>query len=319
MREFVIDKNDAGQRMDKFLTKSLKTLPTSLMYKYLRLKRIKLNGKKCEISTRLNEGDVVSLYLNDEFFAPPSEADFLKAKSEISVVYEDENIMLLNKPAGLIVHEDDTEVVDTLINRVKKYLFEKGEYDYQNELSFAPALCNRIDKNTSGIVIAAKNAQSLRVLNQKIKDREIKKEYLLITHGHFKIKSATEKAFILKDEKNNKVEVFNTPRKDAKTALTKYDVVAENKRFSLLNVELLTGRTHQIRAHMSHLGHSLVGDTKYGTAKQNKDLPFKYQALCSYKLTFTFKTDAENLNYLNNKCFEIKDIPFLKWFYEGDF
>lgn len=318
MKEFVIEKNDSGQRMDKFLAKSLKTLPQSLMYKYLRLKRIKLNGKKCEISTRLKEGDVVSLYINDEFFAPPSEADFLKSKNEISVLYEDENIMLLNKPAGLIVHEDDEETVDTLINRVKKYLYEKGEYDYQNELSFAPALCNRIDKNTSGIVIAAKNAQSLRVLNQKIKDRELKKEYLLITHGHFKIKSATEKAFILKDEKNNKVTVFNTPRKDAKTALTKYNVIAENRHYSLVNVELLTGRTHQIRAHMSHLGHPLVGDTKYGTAQMNKNTPFKYQVLCSYKLTFEFKTDAENLNYLNNKCFEIKNIPFVNWFYEGE-
>ncbi len=314
MREFVIEKNDAGQRMDKFLTKTLKTLPQSLMYKYLRLKRIKLNGKKCEISTRLNEGDVVSLYLNDEFFEPMGEEIFLKAKPDINVLYEDENILLVNKPAGLVVHEDDDGTIDTLINRIKNYLCQKGEYNYQNELSFAPALCNRIDKNTSGIVIAAKTASALRILNQKIKDRELKKEYLCIVHGHFSEKSATKKAYLIKDSKENRVTVFSTPKKDAKTILTKYTVLKQTSRFSLLSVELLTGRTHQIRAHMAFLGHSLLGDTKYGTNKQNIGTPFRYQALCAYKLTFEFKTDAEELNYLNNKTFEIKDVPFIEWF-----
>ncbi len=314
MREFVIEKNDAGQRMDKFLTKTLKTLPQSLMYKYLRLKRIKLNGKKCEISTRLCEGDVVSLYLNDEFFEPTGEDIFLKAKPDITVVYEDKNILLVNKPAGLVVHEDDDGTIDTLINRIKNYLFEKGEYNYQNELSFAPALCNRIDKNTSGIVIAAKTAAALRILNQKIKDRELKKEYLCIVHGHLTEKNATKKAYLIKDSKENRVTVFNTPKKDAKTILTKYKVLKETSRFSLLSVELLTGRTHQIRAHMAFLNHPLLGDTKYGTQKQNEGTPFRYQALCAYKLTFKFTTDAEELNYLNNKSFEIKDVPFLDWF-----
>lgn len=314
MREFVIEKNDAGQRMDKFLTKSLKTLPTSLMYKYLRLKRIKLNGKKCEISTRLKEGDVVTMYLNDEFFLPTGEDAFLKVSPDIFVVYEDENILLVNKPAGLVVHEDDSQTIDTLINRIKKYLYDKNEYDYENEHSFAPALCNRIDKNTSGIVITAKNAQSLRVLNEKIRDRELKKEYLCIVHGHLPEKSALKKAYLIKDSTQNLVKVFSKPQKDAKTILTKYKTLDTTSRFSLLNVELLTGRTHQIRAHMAFLNHPLLGDTKYGTTKLNQGTPYRYQALCAYKLTFDFKTDAENLNYLNHKTFRIKDVEFVSWF-----
>ena len=314
MREFVIEKNDAGQRMDKFLTKSLKTLPTSLMYKYLRLKRIKLNGKKCEISTRLKEGDVVTMYLNDEFFAPVGEDAFLKVSPDVFVVYEDDNIILVNKPAGLVVHEDDTQTIDTLINRIKKYLYDKKEYDHKNELSFAPSLCNRIDKNTSGIVIAAKTAAALRILNQKIRDRELKKEYLCIVHGHLPEKSALKKAYLIKDSNENRVKVFSIPQKDAKTILTKYKTLDTTSRFSLLNVELLTGRTHQIRAHMAFLNHALLGDTKYGTAKLTQGTPYRYQALCAYKLTFDFKTNAEELNYLNGKTFEIKDIPFVTWF-----
>ena len=184
VKRFVIEKNDAGQRLDKFLTKTVPNLPQSLLYKSIRLKRIKLNRKRAEISTRLQEGDVVELYLNDEFFTPaPTRYDFLSAPKSLDILYEDENVLLLNKKAGLLSHPDDREYVDTLITRVKRYLYEKGEYDPANEASFTPALVNRIDRNTSGIVIAAKTAEALRVLNQKMKDRELHKYYLCVIHG----------------------------------------------------------------------------------------------------------------------------------------
>ena len=202
MRNYIIGKNDAGQRLDKFITKTLPSLPKSLMYKYLRLKRIKLNGKKADISARLNEGDSVDMYISDEFFAEKEEKySFLGAGKALDIIYEDENIMVLDKKAGLLSHPDEGEYVDTLIGRVQRYLYEKGEYDPKNEASFTPALANRIDRNTGGIVLAAKNAESLRILNEKIKYREIKKLYLCLLIGCPPKKSDTLCGYITKDEK----------------------------------------------------------------------------------------------------------------------
>ncbi|MBR6789676.1 MAG: RluA family pseudouridine synthase, partial [Oscillospiraceae bacterium] len=191
MREFIIKENDAGQRLDKFLQKAVSSLPKSLMYKYLRMKRIKVNGKRGEISTKLQPGDRVSLYIGDEFFEAEEKPAFFRASGDVRVVYEDENILLCDKPQGLIVHEDEEESVDTLINRVQKYLYDKGEYDPEEEASFAPALCNRIDRNTGGIVIVAKNAAALRLLNDCIKNRELHKYYLCLVKGCPKPKEAT--------------------------------------------------------------------------------------------------------------------------------
>ena len=319
MRRYTVEKNDAGQRVDKFLSKAVKTLPPSLMYKYIRLKRIKVNSKRCEISQKLAVGDVVELYINDEFFDTPAPEElFKKAPTEIEIVYEDENIILVDKPVGLLVHEDDSESCDTLINRILHYLYDKGEYDPERENSFTPALCNRIDMNTSGIVIAAKNAESLRIMNQKIKDRELKKLYICAVHGTPKQKSATLKNYLIKDEKLNKVTVYNSPRPNAKTIITGYKVLYSIGRYSLVEVDLLTGRTHQIRAHMAHIGHALVGDTKYGTNAMNKDVSLKFQALCSYKLAFDFSTDGGILNYLDKKTFTVKKIPFVKELFGKD-
>lgn len=316
MKSFVIGKNDAGQRVNKFIEKAVPDLPRSLMHKYLRLKRIKLNRKRCNPEDKLVEGDVLELWINDEFFSDNSsqEMQFLKAPAELNIVYEDENILLVDKHAGLVVHEDESGVSDTLINRILHYLYEKGEYQPQLENSFVPALCNRIDRNTSGIVIAAKNAESLRILNQKVKDRELQKLYLCIIHGEISPKADTLRDYLLKNEKDNLVKVFKKQVPDSKTIITKYKTLRSNGRYSLLEVDLKTGRTHQIRAHFAFYGHPLVGDTKYGRNRDNKDNNFKYQALYSYKLIFDFKTDGGILNYLNGKTFQCDSEQFKKWY-----
>lgn len=321
MREIKIGKNDAGQRLDKFLIKAL-DLPQSLIYKSVRLKKIKLNRKRCEANVILTEGDTLQCFLPEECFgALDRGADIPLARitPRLNILYEDGEIMLLNKPAGVSVHEDENGAQNTLITHIQAYLFQKGEYDPEGEQSFAPALCNRIDRNTLGIVIAAKTAEALRVMNEKIKLREIDKFYLAAVHGIPKKREDTLRGYLIKDDKKNEVRVFDrNPPKGAKEIVTKYRVIAEAGGNALLEVELLTGRTHQIRAHLSHIGHPLVGDGKYGVNKDDKKRGYKYQALCSYKLRFTFKTDAGVLNYLNGKEFAIskKDVYFTKEFFE---
>lgn len=319
MKEFIIAKNDADQRFDKFITKTVPLLPKSLLYKYLRTKRIKLNGKKAEISTRLKEGDKVEMYINDEFFAPKEEKySFLNAGKELSIVYEDENILLLNKKVGLLSHPEEGEYTDTLITRVQRYLYEKGEYDPKSEASFAPALANRIDRNTSGIVMAAKNAEALRILNEKIKLREIDKRYLCIAIGRLPKKKGIIEGFLVKDEKKNTVTVLDRPVPGGKSIKTGYTVIEEKGDLSLVEVELFTGRTHQIRAHLAFLGCPLLGDGKYGTNALNKKYGgYKKQCLCSYKTTFSFKTDAGILNYLKDKAFEVDEVWFKTAFFDG--
>lgn len=319
MRNYIIEKNDAGQRLDKFISKALPSLPKTLMYKYLRLKRIKLNGKKADIATRLKEGDSIDMYINDEFFVEKEEKySFLGAGKNLDILYEDDNIMLLDKKAGLLSHPDEGEYIDTLICRVQRYLYEKGEYDPKNEVSFTPALANRIDRNTGGIVMAAKNAESLRVLNEKIKFREIKKLYLCLLIGCPSEKSAVLHGYITKDEKKNKVTVLSSPEPGAREIRTKYTVLDSKNGITLAEVDLLTGRTHQIRAHMASIGCPLLGDGKYGTNAQNKKYGgYKKQCLYSYKTVFDFKTDAGILNYLKGKSFEAKNIWFRDAFYDG--
>ncbi len=315
MRQIEISANDSGQRLDKFLTKKFRNMPQSLMYKYIRTKYIKLNGKKCDISSRLQTGDILTLYIKDEFFEEEYDSyDFLKAPVKLDIIYEDENIMLLNKKPGLLVHPDETYHFDSLIARIQHYLYDKGEYDPKNENSFAPALVNRIDRNTGGIVIAAKNAETLRIMNQKLKDREIEKLYLCIAVGIFKKKEALLTDYLEKNEKQNRVYISKKPNENTKTIKTKYKVLAEKDGLSLVEADLLTGRTHQIRAHLAYIGHPLLGDGKYGKNEINRKYGFKYQALYSYKLTFRFTTDSGILEYLNGKSFTAPEIWFTEMF-----
>ncbi len=311
MKSFTIGKNDAGQRLDKFIQKAMPALPKSLMYKYIRLKRIKVDGKRAEISTKLLEGSVVDAYINDEFFAPKEKKlDFMMASKVLDIIYEDENILLADKKQGLLSHPDENEYGDTLITRIQRYLYEKGEYDPENELSFKPALANRIDRNTGGIVIAAKNAEALRILCDKIKYREIDKFYLAVCHGSPKEKEAVLDGFLFKDESKNRVFIKESKTEESRTIKTHYRVLKEKQGLSLLEVELLTGRTHQIRAHLASIGHPLLGDGKYGKNADDKKLGFKHQALYSYKLRFNFTTDAGILEYLNGKTFTAPKVWF---------
>ena len=319
MRELKIGRNDAGQRLDKFITKAL-DLPTSLLYKSIRLKKIKVNRKRAEISQKLCEGDTVQCFLAEEFFkksdTPPTLSNIVP---KLSVVYEDENILLVSKRPGVSVHEDEDGGINNLITHIQAYLYGKGEYSPEDEQSFAPALCNRIDRNTAGIVIAAKNAEALRVMNDKIKLREIDKFYLAAVHGVPKPKEALLTGYLLKDSKTNTVRVYDkNPPREAKDIKTKYRVIASKGELSLVEVELLTGRTHQIRAHMAHIGHPLLGDGKYGINRDDRAKGYKYQALCSYKLRFSFDTEGEEtvLDYLNGKEFTVptEEIYFLSEF-----
>ncbi len=313
MKEIVVKKNDSGQRLDRFLTKSFGSLPQALMYKYIRTKRIKLNGKRAEISTRLNEGDLLQLYINDDLLAPAKpKYDFLSAPVRLDIIYEDENILLVNKPEGLVVHPDKVEYRDTLIMRIQHYLYDKGEFKPDDEASFKPALVNRIDRNTGGIVIAAKTAEALRVLNEKLKNRELDKYYLCIVHGVPKRKHDILVGQLEKDGDTNTVAVSNRRTESSRTIRTEYTVIASAGGYSLVKIKLLTGRTHQIRAHMASIGHPLLGDGKYGVNKADRKRGFEHQALWSYRLKFAFDSNAGALEYLNGREFTVKRIWFVE-------
>ena len=311
MKSFTVGKNDAGLRLDKFVTKTAPLLPATLLYKYIRLKRIKVDGKRAEINTRLALDSVVEMYINDEFFEPKSpKYDFMSAAKSLDIVYEDENLLLADKQQGLLVHPDENEYNDTLIARIQRYLYEKGEYNPEAENSFRPALANRIDRNTGGIVIAAKNAEALRILCDKIKSREIDKMYLTVVHGKPPKNEDILEGYLEKNEDRRQVYIKNKMTEDTKTVRTKYSVLASKNGLSLLKIQLLTGRTHQIRAHLASIGCPLLGDGKYGVNKKDKAMGFKCQALYSYKLKFNFTTDGGILEYLNGKTFQVPAVWF---------
>lgn len=312
MREFTIGKNDAGQRLDRFVAKNLPLLPPALLQKYIRLKRIKVNGKGSKRDVRLETGDILQLYINDEFFDKPNEENlFLTVfKPQLNIVYEDENLLLVDKRPGMSVHADETEKVNTLINHIQAYLYQKREWNPKWENTFAPALCNRIDRNTGGIVIAAKNAETLRIINEKIRAHELEKSYLCITVGRPKRPEGKIEGFLLKDEAKKEVRFFHKPVPGGKTAVTLYRTLESRGGLSLVECRLLTGRTHQIRVSMAEIGCPLLGDGKYGKGDVNRRYHETRQALYSYKLRFDFPTDAGLLNYLKGQEFTVENVPF---------
>ena len=317
MREFHIGKNDENQRLDRFLGKAIPLLPASLAQKYIRLKRIKVNGARAQRDQKLVAGDILQCYINDEFFESPSEENvYLTITApRLKIVYEDENIMLLDKPAGMRAHADEHEKVNTLVNHMLAYLYQKREWRPREENAFTPALCNRIDRNTGGIVIAAKNAEALRILNEKIRDREIEKFYLCAVSGRPRPASGRLENYLFKDAKKNQVFIKDKPEPGCKTAVPEYRVLGRKGQLSLVECRLLTGRTHQIRAQMAHAGWPLLGDGKYGRERFNKDFGENGQALYSYRLRFEFPTDAGALEYLRGKEFRVERVDFAEKYF----
>ena len=315
MKEYTVNKNDAGQRLDKFMSKAAKNLPQSLLYKAIRTKKIKVNRKRAEPGTVLQTGDTVLCFLAPEFFDQKYENDpFYTLTPSVDVVYEDENIIVCDKRPGMLCHPDDKGELNTLAEHIKAYLYRKGEYVPDAENSFAPALCNRIDRNTGGLVIAAKNASALRDMDEMIRQKTVDKYYLCAVHGVPQPPEAILTAYLYKDTKNNLVTVYDKPKQGRVKIVTGYKVLEKKDGVSLLEVRLYTGKTHQIRSHLAYIGHPLLGDGKYGVNRDDKKHGYKYQALYSYRLEIV--RGIGSLSYLGGKkiCVDKEKI----WFY-GDF
>ena len=320
MKEFVITKNDADQRLDRFCAKNLPALPSSLLQKYFRRKEIKVNGHWAKPDLRLKTGDVVRLFIPDEFFQARKESKNSGLSAivpKLDIVYEDENILLVNKKPGVLCHPASGWDPATLVAHIQAHAYRKGEWDPARENSFAPALCNRIDRGTGGIVIAAKNAEALRIMDEKIRSRELDKRYLCVCLGRPEPAPGELRGYIFKDAVKNRVYVRHREEPGASLAVTRYRLLAHQNGLSLVECQLLTGRTHQIRAQMSDFGHPLLGDGKYGDERINRRFHENRQLLWSYKLCFDFETPAGALDYLRGREFTVAAVPFADKYFPG--
>lgn len=314
MREFTIEEKDAGKRLDRFAANAAPGLPGGLAQKFIRLKRIKINGKPAQMGDRLNLGDRVEMYIEDCFFETPRREDPLLShfRHHVTRLYEDEHILLCDKRPGLIVHPDESEKVNTLLTHVRAYLYQNGRYDPAAKDAFSPVACNRIDRFTGGIVIMAKTREGMNAMNGKIRAREVDKYYLCVAHGQLKPDRGTFSNYLLKKPGHRRVQVFASSVPGAQLAQTQYETLCCENGLSLVKCRLITGRTHQIRAQMANAGHPLLGDGQYADARLNARYARAYQALYAYRIDFNFRGDAGVLSNLCGKSFTVRDVPFAR-------
>ena len=316
MKSITIDKTWDGRRLTRFLQKAMPSASMGQIRKFLRLGRVKVNGKRGTEETVLAENAVIDMYVEDEFFAEVEKEDpfYSRIRPKLTILYEDEHVMLLDKRVGLICHPDEGEKVHTLLTYAQAYLYQKGEWNPKTD--FAPALCNRIDRFTAGIVILAKTQEALRMMDAKIRTHEVQKYYLCAVHGKMKYKDGTLRHFLMKKPEQKKVTVLRKNEPGSKEAITYYQAIDEANGLTLCECLLGTGRTHQIRAQFAAIGHPLLGDNQYGSAKQNEKYDRKNgQALCAYRLIFDFEGDAGCLAPLNGLTVQVRDVPFVREYF----
>ncbi|KEZ22370.1 RluA family pseudouridine synthase [Ureaplasma diversum] len=314
LKKVTIQTNDANQRLDRFLCKYFQNLNKASIYKLIRTKDIKVNNKRTEHNYILKVNDVVSVYTHDKFLEKKIDLNFAKAKDELNIIYEDDHILVVHKPIGLVVHDDDKHQFDTLQNRIKKYLAKKDVYKPFNETAFVPSLCHRLDLNTEGLIVAAKSAVALKVIMEMFKNNDVLRFYQCLVYKPLPKQTDTLYHYMHKDLNTNMMIVSDLKTNLNKTAITKYKYLNQFSKYYRYEIELLTGRTHQIRAVLNYMKSPVVGEQRYITKDIDKDERFTEQCLVSYKIKFTnlakYKTDE--LMYLNNKEFVLEDIWFLK-------
>lgn len=309
MKILKVEKNEAGQRLDKLLSKQLNKAPKSFIYKMLRKKNITLNGKKAEGSEITKINDEIKLFLSDETIEKFSEKNEITTvvEHEFDVVYEDSNILIVNKPVGLLSQKSSPEDI-SLVEQVISYLVTSGQIGKEQLQTFKPSICNRLDRNTSGLVVTGKSLMGLQTMSRLFRDRSLHKYYLCIVKGKIE-KSNHISAYLSKDEKANQVTVSTHKLDDSVYIQTEYEPIHYNEDFTLLRVKLITGKTHQIRAHLSSIGHPIVGDSKYGNDNMNKwfkrEFGLEHQLLHSYQIIFPTMTDE--FQYLSNKVITAKE------------
>ena len=319
MKTIEIDKTWDGRRLTRFLQKTLPAAASGQIHRLLRLGRVRVDGRRAREDDVLSAGMQVEIYAEDALFEAPEREDpfYARIRPKLTILHEDEHFLLLDKRAGLICHPDEGEKVHTLLTYAQAYLYQKGAWNPRSD--FAPALCNRIDRFTSGVVILAKTPEALAAMNGKIRAHdEVQKYYLCIVHGAVKADEGTLRHYLLKRPEQKKTTVLRRQEPGAKEAVTYYRVIDRQRGLTLCECLLGTGRTHQIRAQFAAVGHPLLGDNQYGSARQNEAAGRPNgQALCAYRLIFDFTDDVPCLRGLNGRAFQVRDVPFVREYFPG--